>query len=325
MSGPYSVSSHCERSVMTIRQRGAAVILAMLTLALMAEIAALVVADYGAATELLVGRQDQGQSRWLARAAVDWARNVLSADNRNASTGAIDHPGEIWATRVAPTPVDDGEVAGEITDCSGLFNLNGLIENGQVNQEQLAAYQRLLILLGINQNDAVGLVASLVDWLDADDDALAGGAEAAWYAGQGRHYRPANARLLDLDELRLVRGYNDDIVSRLRAVAIALPVTTPLNINSAGPEVLSAVVPNLGIDEARALVTRRSVAPYTNVAGFLALLPTAASAPAASRFSVKSRYFLVGGRAKYGQAVTRMQVLLDRESNWSTIVWQKIL
>lgn len=302
-------------------QSGAALLLAMLTLTLMAEIAALVVADYGSAMELLAGRQDQGQSRWLARGAIDWARNVLAEDAR---TSANDHLGEIWATRIAPTPVEDGEVGGEIVDCSGLFNLNGLVANGVVVREQVEAYKRLLQLIGVPPRDADALSAALADWLDANNEPESGGAEADWYAIQKRRYRPANAPLVDIDELSLVRGYNDDVIGRLRAVAIALPETTPVNANTAPPEVLSALIQDLSIDEARVLAVRRTTRPFENVAAFQAQLPARAVMPA-GRFSVTSRYFLAGGRAKYGLAVTRMQVLLDRKTNWSEIVWQKIL
>lgn len=302
-------------------QGGAALLLAMLTLTLMAEIAALVVSDYGSAMELLAGRQDQGQSRWLARGAIDWARNVLSEDAR---TSATDHLGEIWATRIAPTPVEDGEVGGEIVDCSGYFNLNGLVANGVVVREQVEAYKRLLQLIGVPPRDGEALAASLADWLDTNNEPESGGAEGDWYSAQGRSYRPANAPLVDIDELSLVRGYNDDVIGRLRAVAIALPESTPVNANTAPPEVLSALIQGLSIDEARVIAVRRTARPFEDVAAFQAQLPARAVMPA-GRFSVTSRYFLAGGRAKYGLAVTRMQVLLDRKTNWSEIVWQKIL
>lgn len=308
-------------SVERRHQSGAALLLAMLTLALMAEIAALVVADYGSAMELLAGRQDLGQSRWLARGAIDWARNVLSEDAR---TSATDHLGEIWATRIAPTPVEDGEVGGEIIDCSGYFNLNGLVVNGVVAREQVEAYIRLLQLIGVPPRDAAALAAALADWQDANNEVESGGAEGDWYAAQGRGYRPANAPLVDIDELSLVRGYNDDVIGRLRAVAIALPEPTPVNANSAPPEVLSALIQGLSMDEARVIAVRRTARPFEDMAAFQAQLPARAVMPA-GRFSVTSRYFLAGGRAKYGLAVTRMQVLLDRKTNWSEIVWQKIL
>jgi general secretion pathway protein K len=304
-------------------QSGAALLLAMLTLALMAEIAALVVADYGSVMELLVGRQDQSQSRWLARGAIDWARNVLSEDAR--TTNKLDHLGELWATRVPPTAVEDGEVSGEIIDYSGFFDLNSIVVAGVVNNDQLEAYKRLLLALGLPQRDVLSLAAALVDWLDVNSVPEQYGAEASWYASAGRSYQPANAPLIDFDEVKLIRGYNEDVVNRLRSVAVALPETAPVNFNTASPEVLVALIQNLSIDQAKALVVRRLTAPVTQYSLIRDQLPPTAVVPPESRLSVWSRYFLASGRAKYGQAVSRMQVLLDRKSNWSEIVWQKVL
>jgi general secretion pathway protein K len=294
----------------------------MLTLALMAEIAAFVVADYGAAAELLVGRQDQNQSRWLARGAVDWARNVLAEDAR---TSTIDHLGEAWATHVAPTAVEDGEVSGEIVDYSGCFNLNSLVTNGRVDMLQVDAYKRLLGVLGLPPQQAAAFAAALVDWLDTNDVSEPNGAETEWYLAQGKRYQAANGMLVDVDELRLVRGYSDDVMDRLRPFVAALPEATELNVNTASAEVLSASIVNLNIDNARVLVARRRTVPFADVATFVAQLPSTVLSPASARLGVGSRYFLVGGRAKYGQAVTRMQVLLDRKTTWPTIVWQKVL
>jgi len=322
MSGSYVDSLRCTRRIPYPHQSGAALLLALLTLALMAEIAALVVTDYGLAMELLVGRQDQAQSRWLARGAVDWARNVLAEDARTSSS---DHTGEIWATRISPTPVEDGEVGGEIVDYSGNFNLNGLVENGIAVPEQVESYKRLLQLIGVPPQDAEMLAAALVDWLDVNGERQINGAESDWYAAQGKQFRVANGLLTDIDELGLIRGYSEDVINRLRSVAVALPEATPINVNTAPPEVLSAVIRKLSIDEARILAARRQANPFADLSGFLAQLPVGVALPAAGRFSATSRYFLVGGRAKYGMAVTRMQVLLDRRTVWPEIVWQKIL
>lgn len=322
MLGPYGDWLRCARHGAHRRQSGVALLLAMLTLALLAEIAALVVADYGSTMELLVGRQDQGHSRWLARGAIDWARNVLAEDARTSSS---DHLGEIWATRIAPTPVEDGEVGGEILDYSGYFNLNGLVANGVAVAEQVESYKRLLQLIGVPPQDAASLAAALVDWLDANNEREKNGAESDWYAAQGKLYRVANGPLVDIDELGLVRGYSEDVINRLRSVAAALPESISINVNSAPPEVLSALIPGLSIDDARVMAARRQSTPFLEVSSFLAQLPRGATAPPAGRFSVNSRYFLAAGRAKYGMAVTRMQVLLDRKSVWPEIVWQKIL
>ena len=105
-------------------QRGAAVILVLLTVALVAGLAAASVGDLGVAMDQVTGRHDQAQARQLARGAVDWARNVLAEDARSSS---VDHLGEAWATKVPPTPVEEGEVSGELQELSGRLNLNNLV------------------------------------------------------------------------------------------------------------------------------------------------------------------------------------------------------
>ena len=326
MSARYDDCLPTETRVGRCGQQGAALIMAILALALMVEIAALAVGDYGATLELLVGRQDLAQSRWLARGAVDWAKNVLSEDLR--VTQDVDHAGELWGTRIAPTPVEDGEVAGEISDQSGYFNLNSLVVNGRVDAGQVARYRRLLELIGFSPADAIQLAATLVDWLDSDDTPTAGGAEAAWYAAQQAGYRPANGMLADTDELRLIRGYSSDVVERVRRVAVALPDPgARINVNFAPAEVLSATIDigsrYLSLEDARTIIANRSGRPFTKLEDFRKLLPVGANV---GSFVTGSRYFLVGGRAKYGLAVTRMQVLLDRKSNGElNMVWQKIL
>ena len=47
--------------------------------------------------------------------------------------------------------------------------------------------------------------------------------------------------------------------------------------------------------------------------------------PDPARIAITSRHFLATGRARYGVAMVRMEVLLDRSQNWPTIVWQKLL
>ena len=305
------------------RQGGAALILAILTVALVAALAAAVVGDYGAAVASLSGRHDQAQARQLARGAIDWARNVLAEDKR---TSQIDTTSEAWATRVPPTPVEEGEVAGELEDLSGRFDLNSLVQQGVAAPDQVAAYESLLAELGFDSSQAIGLAQSLVDWLD-NDDQTAGplGAEAAWYALQTPPRRPANAPLVDVDELTLVRGYDAGVLAALRPYVTALPQPAPLNVNTASAEVLAAMLPSLGLNNARIMAAQQQSAPFKDIADFQARLPQAGITVSNTRFAVVTRYFLASGRARFGEATTRMQVLLDRQDIYPLIVWQKIL
>jgi general secretion pathway protein K len=307
------------------RQSGAALILAILTVALVAGLAAAVTSDYGAAVESLSGHHDQVEARLLARGAVDWARNVLAESKRTGP--GYDYAGQPWATRVPPTPVEEGEVAGEIQDLSGRFDLNALIDKGTANPDQVAAYLVLLEEIGIAPNTAQDLTEALLAWIGAVP-ATARQGESAWYAMQVPPRQPPFAPLVDVDELALVRGYDANLIAQLRPFVTALPFTAPLNVNTASAEVLAAMLPGLSLSAARIITAQQMSAPFQDIGHFKARLNNSSINVDATRFTVKSRYFLASGRAHFGEATTRMQVMLDRDgnnNNWSSIVWQKIL
>jgi general secretion pathway protein K len=275
-------------------------------------------ADYGAAVASLTGRHDQAQARLLARGAVDWARNVLAEDKLHGKP--IDYAGEIWATHVPPIPVDEGEVSGEIQDLSGRFDLNRLAGNGVANPDQVAAYERLLMLLGVTDARARDLAVALLGWLGAGS-----AGEADWYAAQMPPRQPAKGLLVDVDELALVRGYDPALVALLRPFVAALPQPAGLDVNTASAEVLAAMLPKLGLDSARMIAAQQQGAPFKDLADFRARLANSSNGLSDANFAVSSRYFLASGRARFGEATTSMQVMLDRRNIWPEIVWQKIL
>jgi general secretion pathway protein K len=142
------------------------VILALLTVALVAGLAAAAVGDLGVAMDQVTGRHDQAQARQLARGAVDWARNVLAEDARRSN---VDHLGEAWAVKVPPTPVEEGEVSGELQDLSGRINLNKLVQIDGPTLQERDQFLRLLKLLGVETSEALDLTNALIDWLDRND------------------------------------------------------------------------------------------------------------------------------------------------------------
>ena len=307
------------------RQRGAAVILALLTVALVAGLAAAAVGDLGVAMDQVTGRHDQAQARQLARGAVDWARNVLAEDARGST---VDHLGEAWAVQVPPTPVEEGELAGEIRELSGRVNLNNLVQTDGPNALEIEQFQRLLASVGVGDAEAISLTAALLDWLDADDEPrLPGGAESSWYSAQTPPLRAANSPLAAVAELAQIRGFSPALVARLTPFVAALPAGSRINVNTAPAEVLVAAAPGLGLDTARVLVAERGRAWFKDVADFEARLKSRSpdANPDISRLATTSRHFLVTGRARFGVAMVRMEVLLDRSQNWPTIVWQKLL
>lgn len=89
------------------------------------------------------------------------------------------------------------------------------------------------------------LAENLIDWVDPDEVRESGGLEDDFYQSQDPPYRAANRPLLSLDELRLVEGFDDDLVAGLRPYVTVYPyVPQPpggggVNLNTAPPHVLA--------------------------------------------------------------------------------------
>ncbi len=298
-------------------QQGVAIVLAMGVVAIAALAATAILVSQSTWSRQVELTAGHAQAQLLIQAGLDWARAVLS-DDRRASN--VDHLGEPWALRLPPIPVENGSLAGHIEDQQGKFNLNNLVKDGQVNVAQLAHFRRLLSILALPPE----LAGALADWIDADSEAQPqDGAEDGYYASLQVPYLAANRPLTDVAELALVRGFDDYVRARLRPFVTALPRFTAVNVNTASPEVLAAVVEGLGLDGARTMVAQRERAYFRNFSDFFNQLPAGAAAPAES-ISVGSDYFIATARITIGGAQARGSALVVREgAGWPAIVWRK--
>lgn len=278
---------------MKARQAGVAVVLAMGVVALAAIAAAAMLASQSAWSRHMELSSEHVQAQALVHAGVDWARALLSDDRR---LSGVDHLGEPWAMRLPPVPVDNGELAGQIDDQQAALNLNNLVRNRALSAPHVAQFRRLLEILDLPQ----ALAGSLVDWLET-----------------------AKRPLTDAGELAVVRGFDASARARLRPFVTALPRFTSLNVNTAPPEVLAAVVSGLALDDARAITAQREHAYFRNATEFLAQLPPGALAEG-SDLTTASQYFLASLRVTIGEAQARGTALLVRESaGWPAVVWRK--
>jgi DNA uptake protein ComE-like DNA-binding protein len=155
----------------------------------------------------------------------------------------------------------------KVQDEAGLFNLNSGDE---------PAMERLLSEIGVPSREAASLAATLSDFVDGDDVRRMQGAEAGNYRRAGRP-EPRNAPLRSPRAALAAFGWNEGISTsqarRFFDLAAASPVRQRLNLNTAPPAVLGAV---LGIDgraathivaerENRALVSLADVTAVTGV------------------------------------------------------------
>lgn len=223
-----------------------------------------------------------------------WARSILAEDAR---AGTSDHQRELWASGLPPTEVQLGSLAGAIRDEQAYFNLNSLVRAGKPSLPQVVVFRRLLATIGLAPDLA---------------DAIAAAVAAA-------------GTLSDLGELAGMPGLNAAALGKLQGYTTALPRPTPVNVNTAPPEVLAALVDGLPLSEAQALARRLAVEPVRNAAEFQARLRPDLKLNAED-ISAASQFFVVQGRAQVGGADLRMQALLQRTGPapaLPAIVWQR--
>lgn len=309
---------------------GTAVVMAMLTVALIASVATAVLADYAQAVSHLSGRHDQAQARWVARAAIDWSRWILLEDSRTDATAQkmVDHRSEIWLTKVDKLPYEEGEISGEIHDDSGKYNLNALVSNGAPNPAQVIIFTRLLGALGVPTNERAELTGALVDWLDADDaSSTPRNTEASWYRSQPARRIPPNAPLVDVAELAHIRGFEaPGLVETIRQhVTVHPPGNHVVNVNFATPAVLAAIT-GLEVTSAQIQDAARTASnpPFATKADLAAKLPKGHQYDQ-NLLDVRSEFFVAVGTAKWGEAIVSMEVMVRRTGGRPEILWYKII
>ncbi|MDA8329303.1 MAG: type II secretion system minor pseudopilin GspK [Betaproteobacteria bacterium] len=298
------------------KQKGVAVIMAMLIVALATTVASALIWEQNLWLREVESESSLAQAKAIALAGTNVAAAILNSDARN-----IDDFQGAWAQPLPPLPVETGEISGFIQDQQGLFNLNNLVNHGKTDQDQKANFERLLAILDIPAN----LGDSLADWIDHDHDIQgSGGAENAYYLGLHPPYRAANRMLTEVGELSRIRGFNKIFIERLRPFVTALPRPTRINVNTAPAEVLSAMVDGMTLPEARTLTAQRDQNPFSSMSDFRAALPRIDLSVTDGNFSVSSHFFLVTVNTHFGRASFTLWTLLDREGNlWPSTVWQK--
>lgn len=299
------------------RERGVALIAVILVVALATSTAAFMAWQQQLEVRRMENLRDQAQASAIAHAAVDWARAILADDARDNN---VDHLGEDWATALKVLPVEQGQIAGGITDQQGLFNLNNLSRS----EEDIAVFRRLLDILRLPTE----LADVAADWVDANaEPRLPGGTEDMYYLSLEPPYRAANRPLSGVDGLYRLKGFDHETVEKLRPFVTALPQPTPVNVNTAPPEVLAALFPDLPLESAKEMVETRKKNYFKDQADFRGRMPAGQSGQMRDTvFSVNSSYFLVTGRASFGRVRSGWQVLLERRGNgWPLVVWRKAL
>ena len=151
------------------------------------------------------------------------------------------------------------------------------------------------------------------------------GAEDAYYAAQTAPGLAANQPLVRVGELADVKGVASGPLMAVYPFLTALPANTAVNVNTAPPEVLAAIVDGLTGDSVAALVSTRAQKPFTGIPEFRARLPQGATLRSDIALAVSSDYFYVTIVARQGSTIATARALLYRRAGvWPEIVWQVV-
>ncbi|PCJ42765.1 MAG: hypothetical protein COA71_04490 [SAR86 cluster bacterium] len=186
------------------------------------------------------------QALLLALSAESWARQLLSSDQDDREVDSLQ---ENWAIAVPVLPVEGGFLRGCIQDLQGRVNVNSFSTydgeklNAEMANEANGLVRVWLALLRASDlpfNEAS--VATIIDWVDSDDDAVSEwGAEQQNYESNRELVMVANSALTDVEELAIMRGYGASTVRLLKPWISALPKATSININTAPEQILLAM------------------------------------------------------------------------------------
>ncbi len=287
-------------------QRGLAAVMAILIVALVATLAAGLLWQQSMALRLVENLASRGQGREIARAAAAWAAVILADDDPS-----VDHLKEPWATLLPPIDVGEATVSGSLSDEAARFNLNNLVADGKPVTAQVEAFRAALTHLGLDAS----LADALVDWIDPDSEPVSGGAESNYYLTLDPPYNAANRPLTDLGELRLVRGFTEEVMTRLAPLVTVVPGSSPINVNTTSADVLAAFMPEMN---AQTVVRNREQRPFLKTQDFLDLAPEEARARLTPLIGISSSYFSARAVVHSGRARIAWHAILARSGAQTT-------
>jgi len=289
-----------------------AVVMALLLVALAATASSLVLWQQGLWLRRVENDVQRAKVRQVARAGIDWARDILRYD---AQTTAVDALPEMWAQPLPPTEADGMRFQGRLTDEQGKFNLANLKREagGGADAPQVALYKRLLQAVNLPET----LAEQLLDWLGLPLPASGDASATASSSPDNGH------RLIRLDSLRQVPGYTPEVLAKLAPLITVLPARSAINVNTAPLPVLQAMLPDVGQAALAVLAQQRSTNYFKDTADFAARLPPGAAKPAVP-YAVASQYFLLEGQLAREHTRYRLKALLNRPApTLPSVVWQE--
>ncbi|MDB5758450.1 MAG: ral secretion pathway protein GspK [Burkholderia sp.] len=338
------------------RQRGVAVVTALLLTTLAVTIVASLFWQQQVQVRSIENQRLQLQKQWILRGALDWARLILRENARlSPQYDSLDQP---WAVPLQETRLDqyvennhtdaeagDATLSGQMVDAQSMVNLNNLAANGVPVEKAVKIFARLLGNLRLNPSlaqDAAVMIAASTARQNPGGTAVnppaqkidpTTGLPLAQSGNDGSSQMqappvvvpsgPPMLAMTQVEDLLAVPGFTPEAVEKLRNLVIFLPASdSKVNINTAPAEVLTAVMEDGSASDAAFIIAARTTASFRQSDSRLSQIKTFTT----GNFDFRSNYFLVNGKVKLNRAALQIQALISRSTGNPTktqVIWTR--
>ncbi|WP_137804134.1 general secretion pathway protein GspK [Pseudomonas sp. G(2018)] len=253
---------------MRAHQRGVALISVLLVMSLALLIIGTVLRSHRLLLQSSGQQLQQMHLRQLATGGEAWALSRLRMQQKNSDPIPDQSPG---------LEVEDARIHVDIEDLAGRFNLNALLNQGQIDQVTLNRWARLQSGLQLPplQLEQVGV-------------------------------------LRELSQLRLLAGVDGERLRRLEPWVALLPTDAVLNINTASALILRTLD---GVEPAMAedLLRQRSKSPWSSVQAFTQDPLLSGLGLSSHGLGISSRWYRITVQVTQGQGGLRLATDVERD------------
>ncbi len=198
-------------------EQGIAIFIVLISVAVLGGMAAIFSLQMKVETRLAANSNNEADMEWLGRSGVELARYVLAQEliqpgpnqrytslNQKWAGGNAETNDLLASISLDDVPVGNGKFSVKITDNERKFNINSSVNNPALMNEALIA-------IGTDASQIPVIIASIQDWIDADDEVHPSGAESEFYGSLNPPYSTKNGPIDDLSELLLVKGVTPEL------------------------------------------------------------------------------------------------------------------
>ena len=314
------------------RARGAALLMAMITVALVATLAAAAMWRQWRGVEVEAAERARVQSAWILTGALDWGRLILAGDLREDRTRRYDadHRGEPWAVPLAEARLStflaagesssdndrDAFLSGQVTDLQSRMNVMNLVAtSAQDKLGALTRFTRLFEMLSLPS----GELGALQRGLARADAAMRG---TPIEDGSDAPLMPRR-----FEQLAWL-GMSPATLATLEPYVTVLPLVnrqiTPINLNTASAQVIAASIPELDLARAQRMVVQRGTSFFRKAKDAVDAvgMPDAEISPWTS---ATSDFFEVRGRLRLDDVALEEVSVVQRErgTRHVTTLWRE--